>query len=133
MSEEIIIVDEYDNVVSYKKRKDLQAEDIYRVSALWLTNSKGEILLAQRAYDKKHHPGKWGPSVAGTIESGETYDDNIIKEAEEEIGLKGVDFKKGPKELNKKDYSHYTQWYLAVVDRNIEDFIVQPGEVVKVR
>ena len=27
-------------------------------------------------------PGKWGPAVAGTVEEGESYEENIIKEAE---------------------------------------------------
>ncbi|MBT4209450.1 MAG: NUDIX domain-containing protein [Candidatus Komeilibacteria bacterium] len=133
MSEQTIIVDKDDKIIGYKSRKDLQTEDIYRVSALWLTNSKGAILLAQRAHNRTHHPGKWGPAAAGTIEKGETYNDNIIKEAEEEIGLVGVDFKKGPKELNLNYYNHWTQWYGAVVDASASDFIIQQAEVVEVR
>ncbi len=54
---EIIIVNEKDEIIWYKKRWTLEKEDIYRVSALWLINSKWEILLAQRAFTKKHHPG----------------------------------------------------------------------------
>ena len=34
-------------------------------------------------------PEVWGPAVSGTNEEGETYDSNIIKEAQEEIGLTG--------------------------------------------
>ena len=70
MSEEIIIVDKEDNIIGYKDRYKLDPSDIYRVSALWLTNSKEDILLAQRSFDKKHYPGKWGPAVAGTVKKG---------------------------------------------------------------
>ena len=90
MTEKIIIVDEDDNIIGSKERNSIVSGDIYRVSALLIENSKGEILLAQRALTKKHDPGKWGPPVAGTVEEGETYESNIVKEAEEELGLKNI-------------------------------------------
>lgn len=78
----IQIVDENDKFVSNKERSEVDYKsDIYRVSALWLTNSKGQTLLAKRAMVKDKDPGKWGPAVAGTIDEGETYDENIYKEA----------------------------------------------------
>lgn len=86
----IPIVDEEDNIIDYKERKKLDLKDIYRVSALWIENSKGEILLAQRSFNKKHHPGLWGPAVAGTVEKGESYEENISHEIEEELGIKEV-------------------------------------------
>ncbi len=84
---QIPIVNEQDEIIGYKDRKDRNLVDITRVSALWITNEDGEILLAQRGLNKTHSPGLWGPAVAGTVEEGETYESNIIKEAEEEIGL----------------------------------------------
>ena len=53
----IIIVDENDNIIGYKERGTIEQSDIDRVSALWITNSKGEFLLARRAYTKKNNPG----------------------------------------------------------------------------
>lgn len=136
MSEEIIIVDKNDEVIGYKLRQDIKLGDIYRVAALWLTNSKGEILLAQRALDKQFHPGKWGPAVAGTVAKGETYQDNIIKEAFEEIGLKNITFTAGPKKFNDNSQghfiSHFTQWYLVTIDKKVQDFIVEPKEVIAI-
>lgn len=73
MSSQIIVVDKDDKIITYKKRGTLLSKDIYRVSALWITNKKGEVLLAKRAMDKKLYPGCWGPAVAGTVEKGETY------------------------------------------------------------
>ena len=50
--EVIIIVDKDDNVIAYKKRGDLDSKkDIYRVTGLWLTNSKKEILFVQRSFN----------------------------------------------------------------------------------
>ena len=90
MGSKFTIVDENDNIIAQKERANIKPEDIYRVAALWVTNSKGDILLAQRALSKKHDPGKWGPAVAGTVEERETYRANIIKETSEEIGLHDI-------------------------------------------
>ena len=91
----IQIVNTNDKVIGLKERKNLDYKNnIYRSSALWIINSKGKSLLAQRALTKKHHPGKWRPAVSGTIEKNETYDSNIIKESEEELGLKNIHPKK---------------------------------------
>src|SRR5579883_3197132 len=94
--EELAIVDEHDKLISTKAREAIQPSDIYRVAALWLTNPAGDVLLAQRKWTKKHDPGKWGPAVAGTVNSSETYGTNIYKEAQEEIGLAGAPFARGP-------------------------------------
>lgn len=50
--QKIIIVNENDEIIGHKKREEIRQEDIYRVSALWLTNSKNEILLARRGLNK---------------------------------------------------------------------------------
>ena len=84
---EIQIVDENDVLKCIEDSKNLDEGDIWRISALWVKNSKGEILLARRSYSKRLSPGKWGPAAAGTLEPDETYDSNILKEAKEEIGL----------------------------------------------
>jgi len=129
----IIIVDEKDQEIGLKDRKNRDQKDIYRVAALWITNNQGEILLAQRAFNKKHHPGKWGPAVAGTIEAGETYESNIIKEAEEELGLKGIKFQPGPKTRTVGEYNHFTQWFKLKLDQPIEAFTVNPDEVAEIK
>jgi isopentenyldiphosphate isomerase len=78
MKPKIIIVNEKDKEIGLKERGTLKTEDIYRVTALWITNSKDEILLAKRALTKSNDPGKWGPAVAGTVDEGETYEENSI-------------------------------------------------------
>jgi len=65
MKEELsIIVNEQDEIIGYKPRREITPEDIYRVSALWIENSKWEILLAQRGFMKTNGPGKWWAAVA---------------------------------------------------------------------
>lgn len=129
----IIIVDENDEQISAKERNIVTSEDIYRVSALWITNSDGEVLLAQRKWSKKNNPGMWGPAVAGTIEVGETYESNIYKEAEEEIGLTGVEVEAWFKKLYEGEHAHFTQWYRAALNWPIDKFQIQEEEVEAIR
>ena len=126
----IQIVDNQDNVIGLKERSEIDYKnDIYRVSGLWATNLKGQILLAKRATLKDKDPGKWGPAVAGTIDEGETYDINIYKEAKEEIGLEGVKFTKGPKMHVTYPRNYYCQWYFVKLNRDTDSFVMQAEEV----
>jgi len=126
------VVDESDQIIGLKPRNKIDfKKDIYRISALWLTNSKGEVLMAQRLLSKDNDPGKWGPAAAGTLEEDETYESNIYKEAEEEIGLKGVKFDTGPK-VRFHVRESFCQWFFGKCDWPEEDFVPQPSEVERV-
>ncbi len=133
MPNKIIIVDKNDRVIGAKDRAEVTEDDIYRVSALWLTNSSGGILLARRHKNKSHDPGKWGPAVAGTVEIGETYEDNIYKEAREELGLREVNFQIGPKMEVTEPHHFFCQWYFYKTDRKVQAFEVQAEEVSDVQ
>ena len=89
MNARIPVVNEQDEVIGYRIRRELQPGDIFRVTGLWIYDTEGTILLARRAETKALHPGLWALGVAGTVEEGETYDSNIVKEMGEEIGLIG--------------------------------------------
>ena len=131
----ITVVDENDRVIGEAEREDFDYEkDYYRVSALLVVNNKNEVLIAQRAWNKKLNPGKWGSSVAGTVEADETYLENILKEAEEEIGLTGVSVE----ELCKKkrcsiSRRYFVTWFMARCDWPIERFRKQDEEVEAIK
>ena len=134
MSSKIVVVNEKDDVIGFKERESLKSEEIYRVSALWITNNKGEILLARRAFSKSHDPGKWGPAVAGTIEEGETYESNIVKEAEEELGIKNIKFSKVDKVRGVfGEHNYFCQWYLANINKKLSEFKVRREEVAEIK
>ena len=129
----IIIVNEHDEPIGLKERGTLEPMDMYRVTALWLTNSQGDILLAQRSFSKINDPGIWGPAVAGTVEEGETYESNILKETEEEIGLTGISFTKSTYQLREGRNRHFTQWFTAVADKELAAFTIQKEEVEQIK
>lgn len=121
------IVDENDNLIGHKLGAEFDpSADIYRVSALWLTNSKGQVLLAQRSPKKKNGGGLWGPAVAGTVENDETYEQNIIKEAKEEIGLFGFEILGTSKIFfDTKNRKYFSTYFYATVDKPADDFILE--------
>ena len=131
--DKIIIVDDKDNKIGIKERESITRENIYRVSALWVTNSKNEILLAKRSLNRTNSPGKWGPAVTGTVEENETYDSNIIKEAEEEIGLRDIRFQKGFKKRMVTKYNFFCQWYFVEINKNLNEFKLQEDEVKEIK
>lgn len=128
-----ILVDENDNIIGYKDRSTLQDGDIYRVAALMIKNSRWEFLLAQRSLSKKNNPWLWSFSAAGWCMKWETYDENIIRETEEEIWITWLDFTKVCKKRIVGDYDFYCQFYLAIVDAPIEYFTKQDEEVKDLR
>jgi len=131
--EKIIIVDENDKIIGYKERETLNQSDIYRVSALWIQSSKGDILLARRKLNKKNDPGKWGPAVAGTNDKGESYESNIVKEAEEEIGLRDHRFQKFDKIRYSGKHNYFCQWFRLIIDKKLEEFVIQKNEVEEIK
>lgn len=133
MSKKIIIVNAKDKVIGYKDKDEVTSSDIYRVSSLWIQNSKEETLFARRAYTKNHDPGRWGSAVDGTVEKGETYYSNIIKEGEEELGLRNIRPKKAHKERFTSKWNYFCQWYFLKLDKSIDEFRVYNKEVAEVR
>ena len=128
--EQIIIVDENDNPIGFKDRDELDyGKDIYRVSALWLTNSKGYILLAQRSTKKTRGPGLWGPAAEGTVDINESYEDCIIREAREELGLINLKFESGQKIFRDGTRKYFRQLFRANIDKDVAEFQLQEEEV----
>lgn len=129
----IPIVDQNDAVILHKERKDIDyANDIFRTASLWITNSNGDILLAQRKFDKKVDPGKWAEAVGGTVENDDTYEATVTREAEEELGIRDVKIALGPKQLITTPCSYFVQWYVAVIDEPIDHFVIQEDEVEQI-
>jgi isopentenyldiphosphate isomerase len=129
----IIIVNDKDNIIGCKEREALVQKDIYRVAALWIIKNNGEILLARRAYSKEKDPGMWGPAVAGTVEEGETYESNIVKEAKEELGLTNIDkLNKGKKRRVKTPHNHFTQWFVLRLESE-STFETDKEEVAEIK
>jgi isopentenyldiphosphate isomerase len=127
----IVIVDKNDKPIDLKTYDELKYDDIYRVSALWLADINGnDVLITQRKWTKHHDPGKWMAAASGTVDEGETYEQNVVKEIEEEIGLTNLDLAVGPKEfVADKKHKFFVQWFSATVDKSKVSIKIQKEEV----
>ena len=130
----IPIVNEQDEIISYKERDETTREDIRRISSIWVFNNNKDFLIAKRQKNKTIDPDKWGPSVAGTLEEGETYLSNAIKELEEELGIKNVELKPIGKIFYETSNSRrFSFRYSVTIDLPIESFIIQKSEVSEIK
>jgi isopentenyldiphosphate isomerase len=135
MSNQLIpIVNQEDEIIWHKARSEITKDDIYRVSALWIENSQWEVLLAQRGFMKKNNPGKWWPAVAWTIDIWETYEENIYKEAFEELWIQDKKFVFSQKLFNNgPKFFYFCSWYFLILDADISEFILEYPHVESVR
>lgn len=83
------LVDEHDNVVGNKKRSEIYAENLsnYRVINAFLMNSKSQLWIPRRTSSKKFYPLCLDVSIGGHVESGESYESALKREAYEELNM----------------------------------------------
>lgn len=129
----IPVVDWQDKIIGSKERDEVDFKnDIFRTASLWITNSAGGILLAQRKMDKKTDPGKWAEAVGGTVEGNDDYEATMLREAYEELGMQNITPQLGPKQLITTPCHYFVQWYTVQLDAPIESFTIQPEEVEQI-
>ncbi|MFZ1250723.1 MAG: NUDIX domain-containing protein [Candidatus Microsaccharimonas sp.] len=125
-----LIVDENDTIIGAKSKDEIDfSKDIYRVSGIWVINSKNEVLIAQRSITNTNGAGLWGPSAAGTVELGETYEENAYKELDEELGITGVTLVREGKIFVKLQRSYFCEYFSVHLDKPIDEFKLQESEV----
>jgi isopentenyldiphosphate isomerase len=84
-------VDENDEILAKVPRSEMREKVLlHRGTIIFTFNYKGEILIHKRTNTKDNYPGFLDVGHGGAVESKETYDENAIKETEEEIGIKNA-------------------------------------------
>jgi len=105
---------------------------------LWLFTSQGDILLQQRSHKKIIYPLLWDVSVAGHIDTGETFIEAALRETQEEIGLQLQPecLKKIGVRLHESSYgdgaiqdNEFHQVYIAELKVELNKLIPQETEV----
>ncbi len=129
----IPIVNENDEIIGYKDRKDRNPDDIIRIVIIWIMDENENILLQQRSLKKKVAPGMWGPAVSGHVEEGEDYDFSALRELEEEIGLKDIKLIKSKKFFGTGESGkRFAQLYLAQINSD-SPLLPQDSEVEQLK
>ena len=90
MSEKLDIVNEEDEIIDVKTRKEAHDKGLRHRSVMFFVfNPDGKLLMTQRSEDKRFYPGHWSVVLGGHVTSGLNYDEALEKEMEEEIGIVG--------------------------------------------
>ncbi len=69
-----------------------QPELMHPVVHAHILNSRGDIFLQKRASSKDIQPGKWDTAIGGHVNSGETIEHALRREAEEELGISHIEY-----------------------------------------
>lgn len=82
------VVDDNDRVLGRMRRDDVHRWQLrHRAAHVLVVNSHGEVFVQRRSTLKECAPGLWDTSVAGHVQSGESYAACAVRELAEEIGL----------------------------------------------
>ena len=134
MTDEIFdIVDDSDSVVGSASREEVHRLGLlHRSTHLIVFDSRGRVLLQRRSAEKDTFPGRWDSSVSGHVDSGEMYDQCVLREAKEEIG---IDLFETPERIFKIDACEETAQEFTWVYRTFHEgpFHVNEEEVSEVK
>lgn len=85
----LILVDENDNEKGTIDKLSVHQKGLlHRAFSVFIFNSKGELLLQQRANAKYHSPGIWSNTCCSHPLAGQTMSESIERRLKEEMGLK---------------------------------------------
>ena len=115
-----------------RPRGEALQEGEYRHGAeIWIFHTDGRLMVTRRHLKKEGNPGKW-ECTAGLVTTGESTFTTILREAEEEIGIRFE-----PHEIRRVGTKlcgrEYLDIFTATTDRPIESLKLQPTEVIDAR
>lgn len=106
--------------------------DLYHLGVdVWIKNSNNQYLIQRRALEKKRMPGMW-MSTGGAAISGEDGIDAACREVSEELGIQIIRNKMVRLFCNRHT-SNFCEVFLARVDVDLTEIIMQPKEVMDVK
>ena len=88
MEEYVILVDEQDTPIGLMEKQAAHVTPhLHRAFSVFVFNSKGELLLQQRALSKYHSPGLWTNTCCSHPRDGETVTEAASRRLMEEMGM----------------------------------------------
>ena len=86
--EQVILVDEKDTPIGLMPRMEAHEKGVlHRAFSVFIFNSKGELMLQQRALHKYHSPGLWTNTCCSHQRHEETSLEAGVRRLEEEMGF----------------------------------------------
>lgn len=86
------VVDERDEVIGTAPRAEVYRKGLtHRCSFVLVRDPQDRIFVHRRAATKGYGPGTYDAFVGGVVGTGESYAEAAVREAEEELGVSGVE------------------------------------------
>jgi len=86
--EQVVLVDEQDHPIGLMEKQAAHVTPhLHRAFSVFIFNSKGELLLQQRALTKYHSPGLWTNTCCSHPRDGETLEEATSRRLMEEMGM----------------------------------------------
>ena len=130
--ETVVIVNERDEVIGSAPRSRMRHQRlIHRTTYVFVFSSRGELLVQERTPTKDIYPAHHDLAAGGVLVVGETYEESAYREAEEELGLRGVSLTDRFKMYYEDAISRsFGRAYSCTYDG---PFVLQPEEVASAR
>lgn len=91
MEEEVILVDIDDKEIGRMPKMEAHIlGKLHRAFSVFIFNTKGELLLQQRAFDKYHSGGEWTNTCCSHPKPGEVTINAAHRRLQEEMGMQSV-------------------------------------------
>ena len=88
MDDLLILVDNNDREVGFMNKLSVhRAGVLHRAFSVFIFNTKGELLLQQRADGKYHSAGLWSNTCCSHPIKGEEFEDTMVRRLKEEMGI----------------------------------------------
>lgn len=108
----------------------------HKAVALFIINSKNQVLLQKRSANKRMWPNLWDITAGGHVLAGEFGFQSIIREIKEEIGIdinsNDITFIGASTSQNIKNEiknKHFNEYYIVNKDIDVSDLVLQEEEV----
>lgn len=89
MEEQVVLVDEQDRELGLMGKTEAHEKGLlHRAISVIIFNSKGEMLLQQRAFTKYHWAGIWSNTCCSHPRAGETFEAAASRRLFEELGIR---------------------------------------------
>jgi isopentenyldiphosphate isomerase len=123
------VIDDAGNTVGVVTRREMRLGRLpHRCTYVLVFNSKGQLFIHLRTPIKDVYPSHWDICVGGVLAAGETFDEGVLREIKEEIGVETEVEKLFPFAFSDERTIVQGMVYKAVHDG---PFVYQPEEVVR--
>jgi isopentenyldiphosphate isomerase len=137
--EQIDLINENDEVIGFTTRSEMRKKNLlHRGVAIFVFNSKGEMLFQKRVQKKDIYPGMTDLSCGGGVNRRENYETAAKRELLEELGIKSEIFFVAKARIKDKDNNTITQIFSVchngpvILGKNeVESFFFRDEDAMK--